>query len=343
VNHSISQANEDKVTFNVTTDDIGRRLDHALTRFFELIPSRSFAQKLIEAQAVLVNGQLRKSSWLLRQGDVIEVDLTALRPPPAVPQPQAIPLEIIFEDSDILVINKPAGLVVHPGAGVPDGTLVNAVLAHTGATLPSLGDPLRAGLVHRLDRDTSGVMVVAKSQRALTELSRQFAEHAQLRRYHALVFGEPKPGAQAVETWHGRDPNHRLRYAVLPQGHGKIARMQIKTEKVFADGKASLVVCELYTGRTHQIRVQMAHLGHGLLGDAMYGAAASSSAGTAALMRDKALWAKVRALATRQMLHAAVLGITHPTTGERLLFETQPPQDFQVLEKMLSDFAEQRI
>ncbi len=340
MNLPTSRASDDKITLVVSEDDIGRRLDFALTRLVEFIPSRSFAQKLIDAQAVLVSGKPRKSSWILREGEVIEVDLVALRPAPSVPQPQTIPLDIVFEDADILVINKPVGLVVHPGAGVPDGTLVNAVLAHTGATLPSLGDPLRAGLVHRLDRDTSGVMVVAKTQRALTELSRQFAEHTQLRRYLALVFGEPSPSPRVVETWHGRDPNNRLKYTVLPEGQGKIARMQIKTERVFAEGKASLVVCELYTGRTHQIRVQMTHLGHGLLGDAVYGAAASgTSKGGAALMKDKALWAKVRAAATRQMLHAALLGITHPLTGERLCFETQPPQDFQFLEKLLGDFG----
>lgn len=339
MSHSTSMESEDKVTLVVSEDEVGLRLDFALTRLLELIPSRSFAQKLLESQAVLVSGKLRKSSWILKADDVIEVDLSALKPPPSVPQPQTIPLDIIFEDKDILVINKPAGLVVHPGAGVPDGTLVNAVLAHTGATLPSLGDPLRAGLVHRLDRDTSGVMVVAKTQRALTELSRQFAEHAQLRRYLALVFGEPTHTPRVVETWHGRDPKNRLKYAVLPEGQGKSARMQIKTEKVFAGGKASLVVCELYTGRTHQIRVQMAHLGHGLLGDALYGASATSGSATGAnaMMKDKPLWAKVRAAAPRQMLHAALLGITHPVSGERLEFEIQPPQDFQVLEKLLGD------
>lgn len=321
----------------VPSDCIGMRLDVALCRLIELVPSRSFAQKLISCDAVRVSGKSRKPSWQLVDGDTIEINIAALKPPPSDPQPQSIPLEVLFEDEDILVVNKQAGLVVHPGAGVPDGTLVNAVLAHTGVTLPSLGDPQRAGLVHRLDRDTSGVMIVAKSQRALTQLSQQFALHAQLRRYRALVFGVLSPAQRVIETWHGRDPKNRLKYAVLPEGQGKIARMSVTVDKVFADGLASAVSCELYTGRTHQIRVQLSHLKHGLLGDSLYGQSSlQPDSGAAPLMRDKKLWPKVRELALRQMLHAEVLGITHPASGEDLVFTTPPPKDFQNLEKLLS-------
>lgn len=335
---STPHESDEKVSLTIPNECVGMRLDLALSRLVEIIPSRSFAQKLIDTNAVLVSGRLRRASWNLSEKDIIEIDLAALRPPPTIPAPQSIPLEIVFEDDDILVLNKAAGMVVHPGAGVPDGTLVNAVLAHTGYTLPSLGDPLRAGLVHRLDRDTSGVMVVAKSQKALTELSRQFADHSQLRRYSALVFGSLVRSPQVVETWHGRDPKHRLRYAVLPEGQGKQARMQIKTEKDYAGGRASFVVCELYTGRTHQIRVQMAHLGHGLLGDTLYGPCAAGAGAVAMpLMKDKLLWPGVRAASVRQMLHAAVLGLTHPRTGERMQFETSLPKDFSALEAVLSD------
>jgi len=331
------------LALEVPEDCVGVRLDIVLNRMIEFVPSRSFAQKLIDAQAVWVNGRVRRASWTLRADEVIEIDLAALRPPPSLPQPQQIPLDIIFEDNDILVLNKPAGLVVHPGAGVPDGTLVNAVLAHTGYTLPSLGDPLRAGLVHRLDRDTSGVMVVAKSQRALTELSKQFADHSQLRRYKALVFGTLQASPRIVETWHGRDPKNRLRYAVLAENEGKFARMSAQTEKVYAQGRVSLVSCELYTGRTHQIRVQMSHLKHGLLGDILYGPSAQGlGGGGAAAAKDKVLWALIRELAHRHMLHAAVLGITHPGTGERLQFETPPPQDFISLALALEKFSEKK-
>jgi 23S rRNA pseudouridine1911/1915/1917 synthase len=327
--------------FAVLPDCAGLRLDVALHRLVEFIPSRSFAQRLIDCNAVTVNGKARRASWSLMEGDQIEVDVSALRPPSSTPQPQNIHLDVLFEDHDLLVLNKPAGLVVHPGAGVPDGTLVNAVLAHTGLTLPCLGDdPLRAGIVHRLDRDTSGVMVVAKTQLALSGLSQQFSQHSQLRRYRALVFGVPDRPFQTVETWHGRDPKNRLKYAVLPEGQGKIARMTVRVDRVYAGDQASAVICELYTGRTHQIRVQLSSLKHGLLGDSLYGqAAAPESSGVPALIRDKVLWAKIRELATRQMLHAMVLGFRHPATGDQLNFECEPPEDFKRLEKFLSELV----
>lgn len=325
---------DETAELSVPFDCVGVRLDVTLARLFEFVPSRSFGQKLIDAGAVLVSGSQRRASWKLSVDETITIKLSLVRPPPSIPAPQAMPLSVVFEDDDILVINKSVGLVVHPGAGVPDGTLVNAVLAHTGCTLPSLGDPLRAGIVHRLDRDTSGIMVVAKSQLALTELSRQFAEHSHLRRYVALVFGALSPPEQTIQTWHGRDPKNRLRYASVADGQGKLARMCVRTIDVFAEGRASQVECELYTGRTHQIRVQMAHVGHGLLGDSLYGPAAVSGAGVA-LMKDKGLWARVRAASPRQMLHAAVLGLKHPRTGEYLTFQADPPSDFALLSEML--------
>lgn len=325
-------------TFLIPYECAGQRLDLVLCKLFDFVPSRSFAQKLIESKAVLVSGKQRKASWLLVENDVIEIDINALRPAPQALTPQKIQLDILFEDEHILIVNKPAGLVVHPGAGVPDGTLVNAILAHTGATLPSVGDPLRAGLVHRLDRDTSGIMVIAKSQQALTELSRQFASHTQLRRYRALVFGAPQFKTRIIETWHGRDPKNRLKYAVLQEGEGKLARMKVTVDQVFADGLASALTCELYTGRTHQIRVQLSHHKHGLLGDSLYGPAATADHNSNAtpLMRNKNLWAKVHSLAQRQMLHASVLGLTHPASGEPLLFSSEPPVDFKGLEELLA-------
>ncbi|MEY4066308.1 MAG: hypothetical protein RIR26_2516, partial [Pseudomonadota bacterium] len=327
-------SSQEKVILTVSEDCVGLRLDVVLSRLIEDVPSRSFAQKLIEKGAVLVSGRTRRASWTLKQDEQIEIDLSALRPPPAVPQAQSIPLSIVFEDDDILVINKPAGMVVHPGAGVPDGTLVNAVLAHTGCTLPSLGGPLRAGLVHRLDRDTSGVMVVAKSQRALTELSRQFADHSQFRKYKALVYGRLSKSPVTLQTWHGRDPKDRLKYTVLPEGQGKPARMDVRTESVYWGGRVSLVECELFTGRTHQIRVQMSHLGHGLLGDALY--FSNPRGKVVSPNHEKDLWAQVRAASPRQMLHAHVLGLTHPLTQERLLFEVPPPSDFHHLQSLLA-------
>ena len=303
------------------------RLDVVVTRCIEQVPSRSFAARLIEKGYVRVDGRTAKPSLKIEPRHTVEIDLSFLdaaeaQAAEAVPRAEPIPLAIVFEDADVLVVNKQAGLVVHPGAGVPNGTLVNAVLAHCGVTLPTLGEPGRAGIVHRLDRDTSGVMVVAKSQRALTELSRQFATHAQDRRYLALCYGVPDPAAGEIETWHGRDPRNRLRYAVQPDGQGKRARLAYAIKETFAGEAASLVECRLFTGRTHQIRVQLTHLHHPLLGDALYGSPHAS------LQRRKALWAALRACATRQMLHAAFLAFTHPATGEALSFAVEPPADF---------------
>ena len=257
----------------------------------------------------------------MQTGDILRVDLSFLQTRSEIPQAESIPLHIVFEDEDLLVINKPVGMVVHPGAGVFSGTLVNAVLAHCGATLPSLGEPARAGIVHRLDRDTSGVMVVAKSQLALTELSRQFADHSQKRIYMALVYGKPEKSGH-IETWHGRDPRNRIKYASLPEGQGKKAILDFRLRETFHAGLVSMVECELYTGRTHQIRVQMTSLKHPLLGDSLYGTPSPS------LKANKELWAALQILLTRQMLHAHLLGFRHPRTGQVLTFECPPPPDF---------------
>lgn len=299
------------------------RLDTIVARLVDCIPSRSFAAKLIEAGLVTVDGKQVKPSFRVEPRHQVLVDISFLETKGASPRGEAMPLHILFEDNDILVLNKPAGLVVHPGAGVSSGTLVNAILAHCGTTLPSLGGAERAGIVHRLDRDTSGVMVVAKSQRALTELSRQFASHTQERRYLALCYSKPPETAGTLETWHGRDPRNRLRFAVVSDGQGKKARLDYKVQAVFANERASLVECLLHTGRTHQIRVQLTSVKAPLLGDALYGAPQKP------LSENKATVAALTKLLTRQMLHARLLSLTHPATGERMVFESQPPSDFQ--------------
>lgn len=298
------------------------RLDVIVARLVEAVPSRSFAAKLVERGFARVDGKAVKPSHKVEPRHVVEVDLSFLDAADAPPEAEAIPLAILHEDSHILVVDKPVGLVVHPGAGVSGGTLVNAVLAHCGPTLPSLGGPARAGIVHRLDRDTSGVMVVAKTPLALAELSRQFASHAQERRYLALCYGVPDPSSGDLETWHGRDPANRLRFAVVPEERGKRARLSYETLEPLAHGTAALVECRLHTGRTHQIRVQLTHVGHPLLGDALYGRPHGS------LANHKALWARLSRALSRQMLHAAVLGLTHPATGEPLVFRSEPPADF---------------
>ena len=192
---------------------------------------------------------------------------------PAVPRGQDIPLEVVYEDKDLIVINKPAGLVVHPAAGNPDGTLVNALIAHCGEDALAIGGEARPGIVHRLDKDTSGLLVAAKTERAMASLAKQFANHTIERAYNAVVWGAPRDLTGMIESQIGRSPFDRKRMAVL-RGGGKLARTRYKVIEKFGAGDrpfASLIECRLETGRTHQIRVHLTHLGHPLIGDPQYG------------------------------------------------------------------------
>ena len=251
-------------------------------------------------------------------------------PPPveAIPLPQALPLAVLHEDADLIVVDKPAGMAAHPAPGTPDGTLVNALLHLCGASLSGVGGVLRPGIVHRLDKDTSGVMVAAKSDRAHAGLSALFAAHDIERRYLALVRGAPQPPRGTVTTRLGRSPHDRQKMAVLKAG-GREAVTHYRTARTWGPAdrpQAARVLCELETGRTHQIRVHLAHQGAPCLGDPVYG----SGAPTAAVRR--ALEASGLA---RQALHAQVLGFVHPVSGERLRFETAPPADMAALEAAL--------
>ena len=315
----------------------GQRLDVFLCRYVESIPSRSFAKKIIENAKVTVNNQIKKSSYILCCDDEINLDLGFLEEKPLVPQAEKIPLNIIYEDEHVLVIDKNAGMVVHPGAGVHTGTLVNAVLGHCGNTLPYFGDnQFRAGIVHRLDKDTSGVMVIAKSQLALTELSKQFASHAQKRIYHAITYQcltedsfKNKKVQKIEDEWkvmtsHGRDPNHRIKYKVLQEGEGKIAILYIKPLFINFEKNCQLVQCRLETGRTHQIRVQMSYLGFPLMGDILYGIIPQKNKNSTSWMK----WSTNNI--SRQMLHAKILGFSHPETKNYTEFETDYPNDFKI-------------
>jgi 23S rRNA pseudouridine1911/1915/1917 synthase len=270
-----------------------------------------------------------------KEGEIYEITI----PPSedAVPKGEDIPLNILFEDDDLIVIDKPAGLVVHPGAGNADGTLVNALIHHCGDSLSGIGGVRRPGIVHRLDKDTSGVMIAAKNDAAHRALSEQFSAHTVMRKYLAVVTGCPLPLEGRVETLIARNPRHRKKMAVS-KTKGKEARTRFAVKELFrAKGQplASLVECALETGRTHQVRVHMAHLGHPLIGDQLYGrgktpkAAAGTEAGEA-----------IQAF-PRQALHAAHLAFTHPLTGKTLSFDSPLPKDMKNLVKILKSSKSQ--
>ena len=249
----------------------------------------------------------------LKVGEADEIVVTVPPPVPAVPEPEDMPLDVVFEDDDLIVVNKPAGLVVHPAPGHPTGTLVNALLHHC-PTLSGIGGVARPGIVHRLDQDTSGVMVAAKSQRAMDALTRAFAAHANLRKtYLALVHGTPDPRAGHIENLVGRCPFNRKKMAVVDR-NGKRAATDYKT--VAQAGPLTLVACDIQTGRTHQIRVHMAaSLGCPIAGDALYG---------------RPGWdRKLTPVPARQLLHAWRLDLVHPVTRAPLRFEAPLPADFR--------------
>lgn len=313
-------------------EDAGVRLDRALAlRLPEL--SRSRIQQLIKDGHVTVGGlHETNASRKLTAGASLSVTV----PPAAPPEPSGedIPLTVLHEDDALIVVDKPAGLVVHPAPGNETGTLVNALIAHCGASLSGIGGVRRPGIVHRLDKDTSGVMVVAKTDEAHQGLSAQFADHGRTgplhRAYVALVWGVPQPLNGTINAPIDRAAHNREKMAVVRAGHGREAITHYMVEERFAAGNAadvaSLVRCRLETGRTHQIRVHLAHRGHPLLGDETYGSGFRTKS---ALLGDEARLAL--SVLSRQALHAAELGFAHPVTGEELRFESPLPADLQKL------------
>ena len=316
----------------VPSDQAGQRLDRVLA---SLLPdlSRSRLEALIDQGAVTRGGAtIKDANHRVKGGE--SYDIAVPEAVPARPRGQDIPLTVVYEDKDLIVIDKPAGLVVHPAAGNPDGTLVNALIAHCGESLMGIGGELRPGIVHRLDKDTSGLLVAVKTERAMASLAKQFANHTIERAYHAVVWGSPRLGDGVIEGQIGRNPFDRKRMAVL-RGGGKLARTRYRViERFGPDARpfASLVECRLETGRTHQIRVHLTHLGHPLIGDPSYGRARQAP-------RPKTPAETVAFAAaadfSRQALHAYVLGFQHPTLHKTMRFESPWPSDFALLVQAL--------
>ncbi len=317
-------SNEGQHQVEVSAADEGTRLDRLLAGALSDI-SRSRIKPLIkegmvELDAVPVTDPSRK----VRAGDIYRV--TVPEAVPGEPEPENIPLDIVFEDEHLIVINKPAGMVVHPAAGNWSGTLVNALLAHCGDSLSGIGGVKRPGIVHRIDKETSGLMVVAKNDAAHQGLADLFAAHDIDRRYKAVVWGRVYPPSGEIEGNIGRDPHNRKRMAMVTKG-GKSAHTHYRLEENFSD-IAGLVSCELETGRTHQIRVHMTHIGHPLVGDPLYSRPRRSR--ISALPEDRQ---KIIMNFSRQALHAETLGFVHPVTDKRLKFEVDLPSDLRELIK----------
>lgn len=315
----------------VTDEYAGQRADKALAA---LVPdlSRTRIQALIEEGQVRLNDTpLGSASRKLEAEDVVRIIMPA--PAPSVPQAEDIPLDIVYEDEDLLVINKAAGMVVHPGAGNWSGTLVNALLHHCADSLSGIGGVARPGIVHRLDKDTSGLIIVAKNDKAHRKLADQLSDRSLSRTYFAVVTGVPFPIKGVVDRAIGRDRNSRLKMSTIGTNLREARTHYLVTER-YGDACA-LVQCALETGRTHQIRVHMQLLGHPLVGDPLYGP------------QRTALGAKLRKSGydpdvieeicdfPRQALHAAALTFVHPRTGEEMEFEAGPPGDFLNLLKRL--------
>lgn len=300
-------------------DDADDRLDKALAERFPDW-SRARIQEWIATGSLLVDGKVRKASHRLLGGERIEVtEWPVFEAAPTHVVPQDIPLSVVYQDDWIAVIDKPAGLTVHPGAGCPDGTLANA-LAFRFGTLSDVNGPLRPGIVHRLDRDTSGLLVVALRDEAHRHLAEQLADKSLGRTYHALVWGELED--ERIDAPIGRHPTDRVRMAVVKGG--RAAATNVRTLKNGAP--VSLVECRLETGRTHQIRVHLAHRGHPVVGDPVYGGAESRLAAIPPMEKARAR-AVLQPLA-RQALHARELRLVHPGTGETMRFESPWPADF---------------
>ncbi len=306
----------------VAGDQAGTRLDKWLAGAVADL-SRERLKTLIKQGRVRADGEtITDPSYGVKPGQTFDVDVP--EPTSPIPKPQEIPLVIAYEDEAVIVVNKPAGLVVHPAPGNPDHTLVNALIYHCGDSLSGIGGVRRPGIVHRLDKDTSGLMIAAKSDAAHQALAADFAARRIDRKYLALVWGVPKPSAGKIEGNIGRSPKNRRKMAIVSRG-GREALTQYKVRERFGDA-VSLIQCKLATGRTHQIRVHMTHIGHPIVGDATYGRAPARKLRSLPMDTAQAI-----SDANRQLLHAGTLGFRHPSTEAMMSFDSDLPVEFETI------------
>ena len=321
-------------TVTISAEEAGERLDRVLAPRIPALSRSRLKALILDGRVTAAGRTVRDPGQSVKSGETVTVHLPP--PEPAKPTGENIPLNIVYEDDAIIVIDKPAGLVVHPAAGHVKGTLVNALIAHCGDSLSGIGGVKRPGIVHRLDKDTSGLMVVAKTDKAHRALSAQFAHKAESeleRGYLAFVWGVPDRPRGTIEAPLDRHPHARDKRSVREGGREAVTHWQLLETFAGADGKpvASLLACTLETGRTHQIRVHLAHIGHPILGDATYGTGFKTKAALLGPQAKAAL-----AGLGRQALHAYLLAIRHPETGENLAFQAEPPGDLRRLRDALA-------
>ncbi len=302
---------ENSVSYVVNEDMDGERVDKVMSSLSDSM-SRSYIQKLIKDNKVLVNGKNVKPSTVVAEGDTIFMEI----PKSIIPdiEPENIPLDIIYEDKDVLVVNKPKGMVVHPAAGHYDGTLVNALMHYLGDDLSGINGVMRPGIVHRIDRDTTGSVIICKNDIAHRGIADQLKEHSINRVYHAICHGILKDDEGTIVSHIGRSQNDRKKMSVVPDSQGKNAITHYRVIKRFEKDRMTYVECKLETGRTHQIRVHMAYLGHPLLGDNFYGKEIENSHGL-----------------ERAALHAGYIEFDQPITKERIKITAKLPRDMQQL------------
>lgn len=298
-----------KITLKATVENSGERLDKFIADNSDI--SRSYAAKLCEDGLVMCGGKQLAKKYKITGGEEIEIDVP--EPEELSIEPEDIPLDIVYEDSDVIVVNKPQGLCVHPAPGNENGTLVNGLVYHCGGELSAINGVIRPGIVHRIDKDTSGLLIVAKNNEAHLKLSEQLKERKAMRKYVALVNGNIKEEGGTINKPIARNPVDRKKMAVVQGGREAITHFNV-LERF---GQYTLVECILETGRTHQIRVHMASIGHSIVGDPLYGIK------------------KEKFNLQGQLLHAKTIGFVHPTTGEMMEFSSEIPEHFQnILEKL---------